>query len=1166
MVPRHESPAEPFAEHERERLAALNRALFVAWGAPGGQLERKAALREYLLAMTAVGRRLRMFEIANHRIFRAGERLIVPFDAHGTLSVHEVSAGGDRRVALRRFPHGTLVTDALVAELAGTAGEPIDLEREIYYLDVDDMPAIRITRMRDVAMLLERLNQCGSRHEAVYLLRFLVARVCSASSQGVLGAKNLQPEVARVRRELARLLNGPFAPRLRLPLRILVRNVSGLISRPKLIDELWQDTIDLAEVHVRGSAITNEIRRTAHHSLGVGTLELARAYGRWLATGTGFPATERIAAADEAARGDPAVRELVARLVSTLERLLGGSQIAERTAEWRAAYAEELVRCESGDSLDDELEALLERGVRGRNRWIYKRHLRVLTRKAQEGEWAEAAREPLLERLGQLEATGPDEDGFDAEGVARTARAGVAAFVERIRAAHEEPLCAALDRALANFELGAYLESFELSCALRHEVEDLVGRGVFPAQRYLLLELDCLLEELGYLALRHVASSFEVDGVRLDECLRIIHRCTTNLGLDGLFSHELFDLSAMLLQPDRTVHELLEVLQQIQRNYHALVHRVSIAYEAMAERLGYGANELRSVLANFQRTMHDLNSIVHFADLARVHLQRHGAERPRAGDDGPPQDPWDFVHLSHDDEVARRVEGWDGSSLLDTYGGKGSGLIYISYLGIATRDGFVLPTTLARRGLHRTDRPRLESEVLRHVRRLEEDLQRREGSTVRLGDSTSPLLLAVRAGSVFSLPGMLATVVFVGFTDAIAEELARSDEWYAWDAYRRFLASFAAAVFGLDLESLDLIEHAKRRHGVDFKSELSGAAMREVVEASKQAIRAAGHAAELEQLLSDPERQLHAAVGAVHASWDGERVRRFRAIKGLSDGWHTAVIVQQMASGNRSNEAVRPDMDERRISLTGVIPRTRMQATGFRRFTGDVKFSASGDDLVGGLTTAASFQPVHTLHTVTPMLARRLNHIDARLRRFRGTDPEIEFTVERGVLSVLQARSAPAESQAPPTTFVDPGPPAARGIGVCGGAFRGLVALDEGDVGRLQVAAAERGDVDGVLLVLENPTPDEIPFILTADALLTVRGGSTSHAAVAVHGIEDREYCAVFGAAGLGVHPSSGEIALAGEGGEVSVLRAGDTLSIHGQSGEVFVGAPVVAGPADPTG
>ena len=438
---------------------------------------------------------------------------------------------------------------------------------------------------------------------------------------------------------------------------------------------------------------------------------------------------------------------------------------------------------------------------------------------------------------------------------------------------------------------------------------------------------------------------------------------------------------------------------------------------------------------------------------------------------------------------------------------------------------------------------------------LEQDIASNDGRKVRFGDPATPLLLAVRGGSVFSMPGMLTTVVFAGMTDAIAEALAIEDEWFAWDAYRRFLASFAAAVWQLDLEEYDLVEKAKRQYGVSLKTDLPGAAMREVVEATKAVIREAGHGEQLDAVLNDPELQLKTATRAVHDSWEAQRARRYRDIKHLSEGWHTAVIVQEMACGNRSNEEeLKPGMDEMRISLTGVIPQTRMTTSGFRAFTGDVKFSACGDDLVGGLTAAQSFEPVQELRAQAPMLERKLNHISARLRRFLGSDAEIEFTVERGVLSILQTRSAQQEQYFNLDTFEEPGAADGRGIGISGGAFRGVIAFNEQDVDVLRESGlAGQKDVDGILLVLENPIPDEIPLILSVDGLLASRGGSTSHAAVAVHGIDDKPYAAVLGVANLRV--SGNEAILTGPDGKPShTLRTGDVVSIHGQTGEVFAG------------
>ena len=1152
-----------FNELEHEHIARLNHSLVDAYltanDASNTMARVKTSLRCYLKTMTFLGHRHPMFEISNHRILKTEDSLIVPYDAHGDLSLYLLQKDSAQCVVRHRLCHGALVTDDTIRNLAGVSGEVVDLEREIYHLRVDDMPTIQVTRLRDLASLLRRLNNCGSRHEAVYLLRFLVARLCSSSYRGMPGAKNLKPEINRVRQELTEFMNGPFAERLRLPTSILVRSISGLVSQPKLIDEVWQDTIDLAEVHVRGSAITNEIRRSTHHAMGKHTLKLACAYLHWLQTGAAdFPDPEREipGAADEAARADKHVIELVKRIISNLEQLLGSSQIARRITEWRDSYASELVRCESSNSLEEELESLVDKGIHALNPWVYQHRLRSLASKLRDGQWSVLAREPFEASLQKLQQCLPKDQGFQSDRAERNSRSAVSAFCTQIRNDHQDALFAALDKLLTLYKGATQYAAFERSCSLRRELESLAGKGVFSTQRYLLHQLDCILEELGFFALRHVASDYQNRGLDLQQCLAIVHLCAGNLGRDGLFSRELWDLSAMLINPARRPSELLDVLEQIQRNYHRLVHRVSNAYEVMAEHLGYGTDEMRAVLANFQRTMHDLNSLVHFSDLARSHLSESVRDSTELETGGVGENPWDFIHLSHASDIKHRVEDRNAVSLQARYGGKGSGLIYIAYLGIPTRDGFIIPTVLPRLGLHDKEQRKFESEVSRHVRLLETDIEKYQGTGLHLGDPAAPLLLAVRGGSVFSMPGMLATMVFVGMTEAIAETLALEDEWYAWDAFRRFLVSFAATVWDLDLEALDLIEKAKRHLGVQLKTELPGTAMREVVETSKDAIRKAGHGDQLDLILNDAELQLQTALRAVYASWNSKRARQYRVIKHLSQGWHTAAIVQQMASGNRTNhQELIAGIDETGISLTGVIPNTCMQTTGFREFTGDVKFSACGDDLVGGTTAAKSFEPVQRLHSLAPMLERKLNHISARLRRFMGSDVEIEFTVDRGVLSVLQARSAQITLQANPQTFAHPGEPSGRGIGISGGAFRGLVAFNTDDVSRLRAELEQSdGQADGILLVLENPVPDEIPLILSVDGLLAARGGSTSHAAVCVHGIEDRPYSAVLGVAELRVHAQSATL-VPGHGAAARTIHAGDVLSIHGQTGEVYVGS-----------
>ncbi len=1145
---------------DRREIAALSRLVARAVEADGDPVRMRDALQRYLELQAAIGARPAWLRIANQRVFRGDGRVLVPYLLDDELLLHSVRGDEVIETLGKRHPQGTIFTDELLLAAIEEDLEPVDLEAG----DFQPLPsqALSIDRIRDMGAVLAQVNASKDSREVLYSLRFVVAKLCSLSFRGFLGAKNIQPEVRKLREELCHLLNGPFAPRLRLPLRILVRNVSGLVLRPKVIDELWNDTIALAEVHVRGSAITNELRRSAHHALGKATLELARAYLHYLDTGDGselpYPGAEALSPADEEARTKGPPRKIVARVMADLEELLGTSQVVTRIREWQAAYTQGLLGCESGNRIDEELDLLVEHGIRGGNRWVYQRHLRILQDKARSGVWAEGVGAELASRLEALEAQVPDAAEFDASQVEAEAREAVGDFTRQIVEGEQQDLFDSIEGVLATYGQDSFAESFFQISRFRAVIEAWLRRRAFTEQRHLLLRLDCLMEEMGYLALRTVASQYEEEGVPLRRCLAIIGQNIHNLGYDGLYSRELVDLARMLVDESKTHLELLDVLEGIQHTYHRVFQRFSVAYQTMSEHLGLTEAELRAVLANYQRYLHDLNSMVHFVDLARRHIRTRVDDLTLRVDGEPaaptaPEGAYDFLHLSDTERIDHLVEHVAGPSLQDLYGGKGSSLVYMSHLRIPTRDGFVIPTTLPRSGMHQADEPRLKRELARHLSVLEEDIQRQGGEALLFGDPEHPLLLAVRGGSVFSMPGMLATVVYVGMNDDVAAALAREDPWFAYDSYRRFLASYAEAVWGVDLEEFALVETAKRRCGVKFKEELPGQAMREVAEASKAAIRNLGHGEELESVLADPLRQLTRSVKAVLASWNSKRALQYREVKGLSQDWQTAVTVQRMAAGNRSNDETGPGLDETRASLTGVIPFSRMNEQGFRAFTGDVKFSACGDDLVGGLISADSFQSIGELRELMPMLSRQLGSIHTRLRRFRGTDPEIEFTVERGELSVLQARMAQTAIDEDVRGFVDPGPEATHGIGIRGGGFRGLVAFDEED---LEELAGRKGqDTDGVLLVLENPTPNEIPMILAADGLMTSRGGSTSHAAVAVHGIDDKPYSAVLGVVGIQVDAIRREVVLQGEEGEIlERVGKGEVISIHGGSGAVYVG------------
>lgn len=1171
----HGSPAPPpggevsaeecFTAAETAAVADLNRVLHRAYADESADAVVAEAQRLYLSLKARVAARTGRFGIVNNRIFSCDGNLMVPYLAGDTVTIQRAEATGSKTLLLWRFPAGTIITDELLLDMADCRGRVVDLESDIFDLDPEQVVEIRVGRLRDMGELLARINRLNNRNEAVYALRFLVAQLCSPSFRGFLGTKNLQPEVRNLVGELKRFVNTPIARRVPLLVRILVRNVSGIVVKPGLIDSLWSDAIEVNETLVRGSDIATELRRSTHHALGDRTLRMARSYLHYLDSGDTDPLARlgypEPAAADEAARSDPAVRVVVARMVKDLDRLLGTSEVLAQLRDWQDEFSGALYGCKNGKSLDQEVAVAIEEGIRARNRWVFYHHLRALKRKADDVSSPLGLGDEFRARMDALLRLRPDEDGFDAAAAAEELREAADRFRARLESAHRDDVFGAVERALEAYARGEFHETAAIIHRLRRDLAGRIERGGFYALRYHLFQLDCLLEKMSYLALRHIATGYEERGVHLRRCLEIIVDAISNLAHDGLYSREVADLAGMLTDGNKTYGELANVMETLQRNYHKSLQRITAPYQMMQARLGLGDVELRIALANMQRYMHDHNTMVNFCDLARSFIRAHVAHgsmrlsrRPVPRPDS--EEAFRFLHLSDRERVRALVESNEGGpNLREHYGGKGSGLIYLSYLGIPTRDGFILPTTLPQMGLQNRAQPQLRDALELHLRRLESDTAARGGVHRLFGDPDRPLLLAVRGGSVFSMPGILSTVVFLGLNDTITERLAADDPWHAWDSYRRFLASFAQAIWDVDLERHGLVPQAKQHFGVRFKNDLPWEAMRDIAQTSLTILGDLGHAAELARLLNDPFEQLVAAVRAVLNSWNRPRAQQYREIKGICHTWQTAATVQQMASGNFRNENVAAGMDERRASLTGVIPRTEMTDRGVRTFTGEIKFSAAGDDLVGGITSSKSFRTIDELRSLMPMLHRRLKHIVAKIMRFMGSDQEIEFTVERGVLSVLQARAAELGADLGGTPFLDPGEPVTHGLGIRGGGFRGLVAFDESDRRAMAAAARRRDDVDGVLIVMENPTPDDIPLILSGDGLLTAKGGNTTHAAVSIHGIDEKSYCAVMSAAGLRV--SVGEkhgVIHDAEGGEVARIARGDVVSIHGTEGDVYLG------------
>ena len=358
-----------------------------------------------------------------------------------------------------------------------------------------------------------------------------------------------------------------------------------------------------------------------------------------------------------------------------------------RIEEWKEAYVDALMRCDFGSSIESELERILAEGVRGKNRWVYYHHLRILAAKADGFSHPAAVGADLRARIEAALTRKPDVDGFDAAGTARELTEGVAAFVRRLRQEYQDPLFTALEEATSAFRGERFFEAFRRTRELRGKVVGMIDRGGFDEHRYHLCQLEGLLEEMGYLALGHVATRYQEQHVDIPECLAVIRLSALNLRYDGLESRDLTDLAAILDDPAKTDAELLDVLHGIERVHHRIRQRVTIPYEKLMDRLALQPNDLRLILANMQRYLHDLNSMAHFTDLAATALREGVARgtpyRPAASEGTPGEMDHLILHLSHRPEIARWIsDDGTGASLRDRYGAKGSGLLYISYLNL----------------------------------------------------------------------------------------------------------------------------------------------------------------------------------------------------------------------------------------------------------------------------------------------------------------------------------------------------------------------------------------------------------------------------------------------------------------------------------------------------
>ena len=483
-------------------------------------------------------------------------------------------------------------------------------------------------------------------------------------------------------------------------------------------------------------------------------------------------------------------------------------------------------------------------------------------------------------------------------------------------------------------------------------------------------------------------------------------------------------------------------------------------------------------------------------------------------------------------------------------GGKGANLAEMKRLGIPVPDGFTVSTgaCIDTQRAHGEWPEGLWDDVTAAVTRLEE----RTGRTL---GGQKPLLLSVRSGAVFSMPGMMDTILNLGIGDQTVEALASEADnpRFAWDSYRRFLQMYGDVVEGVPSYVYeDELTSLKARRGVELDTDLSTEDLQELVATFKDVSRR-----ELgRDLPTDPLEQLRGAIDAVFRSWDTPRARVYRKANNIPDDLGTAVNVMQMVFGNRGE-----------TSATGVCF-TRNPSTGEHELYGEFLVNAQGEDVVAGIRTP---RPLAEMEAVLPeayaQLSQTMHDLEAHYKDMQ----DIEFTVEDGTLYLLQTRNGKRTAAAAlkvardmveegvltreealqrvePVQLdqllhpaIDPQhgkTPVTRGLPASPGAAVGELVFDAD-------TAAERGGAgEPVVLVRYETTPDDIHGVIVAQGVLTAHGGMTSHAAVVARGMG--KPC-VAGASAIRINTSEKSLTIGD-----TVYREGDLLTLDGSTGDVY--------------
>ena len=499
-------------------------------------------------------------------------------------------------------------------------------------------------------------------------------------------------------------------------------------------------------------------------------------------------------------------------------------------------------------------------------------------------------------------------------------------------------------------------------------------------------------------------------------------------------------------------------------------------------------------------------------------------------------------------------------SMKDLLGGKGANLAEMTKLGLPVPPGFTITTEACRAYLKESTVPEsLATEVTRALRGVEDQMGR------HLGDPSDPLLVSVRSGAKFSMPGMMETVLNIGLNDESVLGLAAvsGNERFAWDSYRRLIQMFGKTVLDIDGDLFsDALDALKAERGVKGDTELTAEDLKGLVDTFKGIVKEqTGN-----DFPQDPRTQMDMGIEAVFRSWNTERARIYRRRERIPHDLGTAVNICTMVFGNMGEN-----------SGTGVCF-TRDPSSGHSGVYGDYLENAQGEDVVAGIRNTLALSD---LERINKPVYDELRAIMRKLETHYRDMCDIEFTVERGKLWMLQTRVGKRTAAAAfriatqllgeklitrdealgrvtgdqLTQLMFPQFDAkadkdliARGMAASPGAAVGKIAFNNAQA----IEAAEKGIK--TVLVRRETNPDDLPGMVAAEGVLTARGGKTSHAAVVARGMGKTCVC---GAESLVIDEAAGTVTI----GDL-VLTADDTIAIDGQTGEIFRGeVPVTDSP-----